>query len=407
VGDPIRLRQILINLVGNAIKFTHQGEVLVKCAVESRPEHRVKLHFEVCDTGIGIPPEKQSLIFGAFEQADTSTSRRFGGTGLGLAISARLVQLMDGEIWVQSRTGEGSTFHFTAILEPDHAAAERRDGAEPAVLPPAAASAPIPPLRILVADDVETNCIVLQHRMEKQGHRVVVAATGRDVLELLETESFDVVFMDVQMPEVDGYEATKAVRAREAGTGRRTPIIAMTAHALKGDRERCLEMGMDDYVSKPIDWREFDAALRRVFGAGPFLEPSVDDPGAARAAANSPTLDSTEILDRDALWSRVGGDPQLLVQLAQGFLEEYPCLLAAVLEHLAAAETGALRESSHRLKSLIGWFPAASAFHAASGLETMAIAGDLSDGEREAAILERELERLAHQLRTLLEEHRP
>jgi CheY-like chemotaxis protein len=229
-----------------------------------------------------------------------------------------------------------------------------------------------------------------------------LAATGRQVLELLERESFDVILMDVQMPEIDGYEAAKAIRAREAETGSHTPIIAMTAHAMKGDRERCLAMGMDDYVSKPIDWRELNAAMRRVLPFGPELPPATR--AAPADGVPAVTRDLGANLDWAKLWSQVGGDKELLEHLARGFLREYPQLLAAVREHVLQADCRALGESSHRLKGLIGWFPVTSTLNAASRLETMAKNGDLMQPERELTELELGLERLAHELRTWLGE---
>ncbi len=257
VGDPTRLSQVVTNLVGNALKFTEQGEVVVSVASGGRqppdpsndqgadaprsPE--VLLRFEVRDTGIGIPADKLGAIFRPFEQADGSTTRKYGGTGLGLTIAAQLVGLMGGRIRVESEPGRGSTFHFTA-----------RFGAAPLPAPSAADAAPSHdrrPLRILLAEDNEVNQRVAQRMLQKRGHTVQVAGDGREAIEAWRGRCFDVILMDVQMPEVDGFAATAAIRAAE-GPGRHTPIIAMTAHAMKGDRERCLEAGMDGYLTKPF-----------------------------------------------------------------------------------------------------------------------------------------------------------
>ncbi len=249
VGDFVRLRQIVVNLVGNAIKFTEHGEIVVRVTPDSPTSDGIKLHFEVEDTGIGIPPEKIQQIFDPFAQADASTTRRYGGTGLGLTISTQLVEMMGGRVWVESVAGHGSVFHFTTIF--GISAAE--DGpAQPKVVEVAPARHP---LRILLAEDNPVNQRLALKLLEKRGHTVLVANNGREALEVLERarwEGFDAVLMDVQMPEMDGLEATANIRARERATGRHLPIIAMTAHAMKGDRERCLEAGMDGYVSKPV-----------------------------------------------------------------------------------------------------------------------------------------------------------
>jgi PAS domain S-box-containing protein len=276
VGDPGVLRQIIVNLVGNAIKFTEHGEVNVRVERESEEEGRACLHFRVEDTGIGIPVESQTGIFDAFAQADNSTTRRYGGTGLGLTISRRLVEMMGGRIWLESTPGKGSAFHFTAWL--GRVNQTKRATPEPAKLeglavlvvddnvgskPQAVARASQPsthlPLReprrgfrILLAEDNRVNQMLAVRLLEKRGHHVQVAGDGREALEKIKTADFDLVLMDIQMPVMGGFEATAAVREMEKGTGRHIPIIALTAHAVTGDRERCLAAGMDGYVAKPI-----------------------------------------------------------------------------------------------------------------------------------------------------------
>jgi len=408
VGDPSRLRQIIINLIGNAIKFTERGEVGLRIACDSITPDGVRLDFAVSDTGVGIPAEKQKLIFEAFSQAEGSTARRFGGTGLGLTISSRLVEMMGGKIWVESALGQGSTFHFTAnlgagkegvethpvgaptclaglaalvvddnatnrrILEemlsrrgmrpklaesgivalqslkraedsfaiiltdlnmPDMdgftlleqlrqspelarkakiimltSAGQRGDAARcrelgvaayltkpvsqselfEAILRVLGMSGPQPEpaalitrhtiregkkkLRVLLAEDNVVNQKLAARLLEKHGHHVTVTSNGREALAALDRENFDAVLMDVQMPEMDGFEATAAIRAREQHTGRHIPIIAMTAHAMQGDRERCLEAGMDDYISKPIKIRELIDVLEKFSVATPDVQ---------------------------------------------------------------------------------------------------------------------------------------
>jgi PAS domain S-box-containing protein len=261
-GDALRLRQVLTNLVGNAIKFTATGRITVRVARDSAAsdDAGVVLHIGVQDTGIGIAPEVCARIFAPFEQADASTTRRYGGTGLGLAISAQLVRMMGGRIWVESTPELGSHFHFTVRLGP----------AEHQVAVPAIASAPAEPgrpLHLLLAEDNPVNQRVAVRLLEREGHRVTVVADGRAAVAASAATRFDAVLMDVQMPHMDGLEATAAIRARERGAGQ-SPlvIIAMTAHAMAGDRERCLAAGMDGYVAKPVRRADLMAALARLCG---------------------------------------------------------------------------------------------------------------------------------------------
>jgi PAS domain S-box-containing protein len=268
VGDDGRLRQVVVNLIGNALKFTEQGEVMLELESQPQSHGQILIHVRVRDTGIGIPPEKQTHIFDAFTQADGSTVRRYGGTGLGLTISKRLVEMMGGRIWLESTEGQGSTFHFTAQL------GVGSPPGQPAVIakPSGAAQAGAPisheflpeakrKFHILVAEDSAVNQTLATRLLEKHGHSVKAVDSGRQVLTVLEHEKFDIVLMDVQMPEMDGLEATAAIRARELCTGGHVPIFAMTAYALKGDRERCLRAGMDGYISKPIRAQELYQVL--------------------------------------------------------------------------------------------------------------------------------------------------
>lgn len=259
IGDPARLKQVLVNLVGNALKFTESGKITISVDLHNGSDDEITLRICVTDTGIGIPPEQQQTIFRAFHQADTSSTRRFGGTGLGLAISTHLVSLMGGEIWVESTPGIGSRFYFTVLLK---AAVDTGDSADSAVA--AALHAPLLPLRILLAEDNVINQKLAVRLLETNGHRVVVAQNGKEALACLEESSFDLVLMDVQMPEMDGYRATLAIRRREQDTLHHIPVIAMTAHAMKGDRERCLEAGMDGYVAKPINSSVLFQTIRTV-----------------------------------------------------------------------------------------------------------------------------------------------
>ena len=246
LGDAGRLAQIIMNLVGNAIKFTDQGEVEVNVSRESGSNDSVCLRFCVRDTGIGIPVAHQQKIFESFRQADASTTKRFGGTGLGLSISSQLVQMMGGRIWIESEAGQGTKFYFTANLEVcDQQLAEKTSLAESQV--------PVRSLRILLAEDGLVNQKVAIGLLTRQGHEVVLATDGAEAVDALDKDEFDLVLMDVQMPNMDGHEATRIIRQKEQTSGRRTPIVAMTASAMKGDEERCLESGMDDYIAKPFN----------------------------------------------------------------------------------------------------------------------------------------------------------
>jgi signal transduction histidine kinase/ActR/RegA family two-component response regulator len=262
-GDAGRLRQILVNVVGNAIKFSETGTVCVGISLEACEGRKVRCHFTVTDEGIGIPDDKHNLVFAPFEQADASTTRKFGGTGLGLSISSRLVGLMGGAMWVESpwcdtqgSERRGSRFHFTAHFETSEQLVP-----ETAIPPMSALGRE---LRLLVAEDNVVNQRVITALLNKRGHSVHVTGDGAATLAILGQEQFDILLMDVQMPCLDGLEACRRIRARELHTGEHLPIVAMTAHALSGDRERCLEAGMDDYLSKPIQPRELDRVIESV-----------------------------------------------------------------------------------------------------------------------------------------------
>jgi signal transduction histidine kinase/ActR/RegA family two-component response regulator len=273
-GDPGRLRQILLNLVGNAIKFTAQGEVVVWVSQVEETDTSVLLRVEVRDTGIGIPPEACARLFQSFVQADPSITRQYGGSGLGLAIAKQLTALMGGTIGVTSTPGHGSTFWFTVRLaQPlEHvqtmeiSAPREAPGLPPAVSPGAhprlaEEQGQSPPL-ILVVEDNPVNQRLAVRLLEKLGYRADVAMNGREAVQAVEHTVYDAVLMDIQMPELDGYEATAEIRHREAPS-RHTIIIAMTAHALAGDRDKCLAAGMDDYISKPVQYAELQAILAR------------------------------------------------------------------------------------------------------------------------------------------------
>jgi len=277
-GDPTRLRQILTNLIGNAIKFTDHGTVTVRVTLPEAPGAVPGMHFEIQDSGIGITPDAQRHIFDAFSQEDNSTTRKFGGTGLGLAICKRLVECMGGNIGVSSQPGEGSQFWLTVPLTaavdqaPDARAlpgAEDHSGPDTSA-PMAAPTQDLPGRRILVAEDNEVNQMVIGGILKRLGFSADIVGNGREALDALTHATYDLVFMDCQMPEMDGYQATEAIRQRE-GSKRHTPIVAMTAHAMAGDRERCLDAGMDDYLAKPFTKDGLSATLARWLGGDQAL----------------------------------------------------------------------------------------------------------------------------------------
>jgi PAS domain S-box-containing protein len=536
VGDWGRLRQVLVNLVGNAVKFTERGEVVVEVRCDARTAEEVRLHVAVRDTGIGIPAAKLGTIFAPFEQADSSTTRKYGGTGLGLAISSRLVGMMGGRVWAESAPGRGSTFHFTARLgrsgrgsapglgrspaapaglaalvvddsatsravlaemldgwglrptavgdaeealaelqaaaavgepfrlvlldarmpgagglelaerirscpelagaallllscadRPEDAARCRRLGVvarltkpvkgtdllaallsavEPAAGPAAPAAPPsapsggagLRPLRVLLAEDNPFNQRVGVLTLEGAGHTVRVAGNGREAVAAWQQEAFDVVLMDVQMPEMDGFEATAAIRAAERATGRHTPVIAVTAHAMKGDRERCLAAGMDGYVAKPIRpeelWRTIAECLGRKDEGGRMKDEGRQEPTSGSSFILHPSSFQPEALDRRALLGSVGGDAELLAEVVTVFRADSARLLEEIGAALERDDARALERAAHTLKGSVRFFGAAAAAEAALGLERMGRSGDLAGGREALARLTAESERL-------------
>ncbi|CAM2068873.1 Response regulator [Sulfidibacter corallicola] len=273
LADPLRLEQVLNNLIGNAIKFSSGGKVIIR-VVDARPEKsdpdHLRLAFSVEDQGIGIEADKQQLIFEAFSQANQSITRFFGGTGLGLAICSRLVEMMGGRIWVRSQPGEGSTFTFEIpVQEATDAPSESGDGSRAAeVLPQPAdemmSPAKLSPQHILLVEDNPINQIVARDMLENLGHSVALVENGQAALKAFGNHHFDLILMDLQMPEMDGIQTTRAIRELEKEREGHTPIVAMTASAMKGDEERCFAAGMDGYVAKPLTLDRFEREVARV-----------------------------------------------------------------------------------------------------------------------------------------------
>jgi CheY-like chemotaxis protein len=267
MGDQVRIRQIILNLLGNAIKFTERGTVAVSATVDGREERTVTLRLTVRDTGIGMSPDVVRTIFEPFIQADGSSTRRFGGTGLGLTICKRLTELMGGRISVESAEGVGSAFHVTLPLRLVETIQGEPEGG---VRPPVPASVgPAPPLRILLAEDKSIIRLFAAQALKTMGHTVTEARDGAVALEQWRNQQFDLILMDIQMPKLDGIQATEAIREQEQSTGEHIPIIAMTAHALSGDEEEILKHGFDDYVSKPFELHDLTDAINRAISSTP------------------------------------------------------------------------------------------------------------------------------------------
>jgi PAS domain S-box-containing protein len=374
-GDSGRLGQVLLNLLGNSLKFTHQGEIVLSVAAESVGEKEARLRFEVADTGIGIAAEKLETIFESFTQVDTSTTRHYGGTGLGLAISSQLVELMGGSLKVESAPGRGSRFYFTLPFRLHHGAIKASRAAASVV-------GPSRKLRILVVEDNEINRQIVTTLLEERGHSTVVASNGREAVEIAEREEFDLVLMDVQMPVMDGYEATSAIREREKRTGRRMRIIALTAHAMEGDRDLCLEAGMDDYVSKPITAARLLAAVE-----GAMVEER-DEP----------------VIDMDILMARTKSRADVVVKLASMMLEQVPESMHEIRASIEREDKKSLYRAAHKLKGSVSHFGAKAAYESARRLEQAGRSGDIEEARRAFAMLEKEMDSLIETLRDFLEQ---
>jgi two-component system sensor histidine kinase/response regulator len=331
-ADGVRLRQVVTNLVSNAVKFTHHGAVAMRVEAVERDEGAATLRFEVADTGIGIAPAKLDKLFESFSQADTSTTRRYGGTGLGLAISRQLVQLMGSEIVAESVPGHGSRFSFELRLE----IAETPEAVE-LPLPAVTVAVPANAVRVLVAEDNPVNQLVIQTMLAKRGFAVDIAGDGEQALERLAEGEYAAVFMDCQMPNLDGYSATRRIREE----GRRLPIIAMTAHAMKGDRERCLEAGMDDYLTKPLRPDALEEVLERWLAPAPAIVGGLTPNNGAAIEA---------LIDEARMRTFRDDYPDIVDQLLELFLTSTPPLLDELRTAADAGDDDELRRAAHKLK---------------------------------------------------------
>ncbi|MBF0161109.1 MAG: response regulator [Magnetococcales bacterium] len=400
IGDPVRLSQILMNLVGNAIKFTERGQVTLTV----RRETQERLLFAVADTGIGIPVDRQPHIFDSFTQADNSTTRRYGGTGLGTTIAKGLVEKMGGGIWVESVVGQGSTFFFVITLpeaEGVTACRERRGPLRNLSM----TGAMRVPLRILIADDVEANRALLITRLEQRGHQVTVAEDGVQVLSFHEQEEFDVILMDLQMPNMDGLEATKMIRARESArdAATRIPIIALTAHSMASDRNKCLNAGMDDYISKPIDFTHLYAVLTRLFpleqDEGPPQERRELEPPSTEQSAPVffPELPGVDVQAGLLQWK----DAEIYRKSLLGFVNRHGDDAQAIRTAIGAGAWQEAEKLAHALKGAAGSL-SAGALAAAATLVEAGLRHGSADLESLLAALETALATLVD-ARALLE----
>jgi PAS domain S-box-containing protein len=396
-GDPGRLRQIVINLVGNSVKFTHQGGVTIDAGVEVLDERRVMLHFAVSDTGVGFPQERASALFEPFVQADGSSTRRYGGTGLGLTISKQLVELMGGSIGAKSEEGMGSTFWFTAVFEKQRrssagasaSVADFRFDGEPEATPRMTAATN--GMRVLLAEDNLINQQVGVAMLKKLGYLVDAVGNGAEAIDALGKTTYDLVLMDGMMPEMDGYEATRRIRdGRARIKNPQIPIVAITADAMTGDRDKCLQAGMNDYVAKPVDVRRLAEVLRKWVKASSGNESAVKE---------LPTTVEV-VFDQEEFLSRLMGDKNLAARVVAGFLGDEPRLLISLKTNLEAGDAEGAKLLAHTIKGGAATM-SAGALHAVA-LEVQAA---VAEGQLDrASILVPRMEREFALLKAALEE---
>ena len=418
-GDPGRLRQILVNLVGNAVKFTHEGSVDVCVSRAEERDEGVLLRFSVKDTGIGIPEEKLGALFDKFSQADASTARKYGGAGLGLAISKQLAELMGGSVGATSTEGKGSEFWFTALFD------RSMEGADDNALAPSSGAAGFKNaktprmsrprferrgIRILLAEDNLTNQQVAVGILKKFGLWTDVVADGEEALAALENVRYDLVLMDCQMPRMDGYEASRRIRAREGGA-RRVPVIAMTAHTMVGDREKCLDAGMDDYIAKPVSPEVVLDVLERWLPAGEsgvheyvsVTEDARREAGAQPASPQAPF--SPSAWDSSVLKERLMGDDDLVREVLLDFLGDIPGKVRALENAVADEDAVAARSLAHAIKGAAGSVGGDGLQSAALEVEQLCMAGDIEGAAAPMETLRREFGQLEYEMERFLSLH--
>lgn len=395
LGDPGNIRRVLLNLTGNALKFTEKGSVTIAAGVVSEDDKRIVLRYSVSDTGIGIAPQRMERLFKPFSQLDSSTTRRYGGTGLGLAISKRLSEMMGGDIGFESEVDKGTTFWFSVVCE---RAADDGDAESVPLLHREHHSCA--GVRALIVDDDEINQIVACGIVESAGMETEVASNGVAAFKALDAGAFDVVLMDVQMPDMDGFEVTAAIRHRERETpGRRLPIIGLTAHIGKAETERSRSVGMDACLSKPVAPEALLDAVESVLARRERSE-------AVAVASAIPASDKrSETFDRAALLDRVGGDAATTERLIAIFRERAPRHGAAISEALARGDAEQLRFEAHALRGAAADMSARKVSRLAGDIEKAAVAGDLTAATPLLERLLKELEQLRHELESSSSEH--
>lgn len=392
IGDGHRLQQVLVNLVGNAIKFTADGGVHINVVRGCDFDRGCELHFEVSDSGIGIPEEQLSAIFDPFRQADPSTTRTYGGTGLGLAICSKLVELMGGRLWVRSVEGQGSDFHFTARFASgtDHITNQQivTLPVNTYVRPPQLDS-----IHILLAEDNEVNQRYASRLLKKEGHEVSIAENGRRAIELHAEELPDLILMDIQMPQMDGFAATARIRAHDEQANKYTPIIAMTAHAMKGDRKRCIAAGMDGYISKPARRNDLLSEIERVIN-----NTRVGNVVATERA----TASGSSVFHVDVARELVDGDEDFLFELVELHLTQVPRLLAEISGALASADYQTVQERAHTIRGSTGLISATRSHEAAGRLEQLARDRQPEHCDQQFTLLRAEIDELHRELQSAL-----
>ncbi len=356
MGDKNRLRQIITNLVNNAIKFTERGSITIHVENLGAERKKIALKFYVSDTGIGIPEDKQKLLFYSFSQIDSSSTRKHGGSGLGLVISKQLAELMGGKIGVFSEDGRGSTFWFTVRMEVAHDPNTRAPGADGETPErdmgngrDGGRETPATNLSILLADDNSTNRLLAVKLLERRGHSIEQAVDGREAIEKFDKSIYDLVIMGCQMPEIDGFDATRRIRAIEAerSPARHVPIIAMTAYALSGDRDKCLEAGMDDYLIKPIDIASFDAMIAKWVSTGGGRPTATARAGTDRPADQG---QSPMAFDKKAFMKRIMQDESLAATVMSAFQEDMPGQIANLKRSIAEGQWETAEHFAHRIR---------------------------------------------------------
>lgn len=402
-GDPTRLKQVLINLLGNSVKFTHKGSISLQVKEmnpeESKKTNRATILFSVRDTGIGIPYERQKEIFDAFSQVDGSITRKYGGTGLGLAICKRLVELMNGTIWVESGPQKGTTFNFIATFEiADTSTLSEQASMEKTSMPAFSIkeSGPLKnrPLKILLAEDNDFNQLLAVRLLEKDGHSVTVAGNGTKAIEYLEKELFDLVLMDIQMPEMDGFTATGIIRNNSSKVlDHDIPVIAMTANSLNGDREKCLSAGMNDYISKPFQRSDLYSVIERYVGAM-----------ALTYTQPVPIEDASEVFCSVSALEMLDGDEDLFRTICGSFLNNVPAILNKVNSAFEKDDIDNILLNSHTMKSVAAAVGAECLRKASSNMEHAARSGDLPWAKTFRDKLTKEAERAMRELRYFIKE---